>query len=157
MPPKKPDATWRSEYFTPFKTKIKGMPKAGTKNGNARLTEAQVYSIRLMLQKHNPPSLQEIADHFGISRQHVGRIKAGKTWDHLTSWVPRKQHSQIAKDMQDFYLKEDNDLEKSPHSVQLDQLEQVIAYFIIQSTAGRLNVAEKERVFALINSLKANA
>lgn len=44
----------------------------------ARLTEEQVNAIRAATGTH-----KDIADRFGVSRQHVGSIRGGKKWTHI--------------------------------------------------------------------------
>lgn len=50
----------------------------GARNGHAKLTVAQVKSIRLMDGTH-----EEIAARFGISRPSVSYIRSGRTWKYV--------------------------------------------------------------------------
>lgn len=55
--------------------------RRGTKHPLARLSEAQVQAIRRAVslgQKHHA-----VAQAYGISRQHVGRITRGEGWRHV--------------------------------------------------------------------------
>lgn len=52
--------------------------KAGERNNSARLTEAQVKTIREALKAGRRGS--DIANEFGIAEAHVSRIKLGKRW-----------------------------------------------------------------------------
>jgi hypothetical protein len=59
----------------------KGRQAKGERSGGAKLTEADVLEIRRRLAAGE--SQLEISKAFGITRQHVGYIKSGKTWSHL--------------------------------------------------------------------------
>lgn len=55
-----------------------GSSNRGGRNGNAKLSAADVVAIRSMRQAG---ALQrEIAVRFGISRRHVGQVLAGRSW-----------------------------------------------------------------------------
>jgi len=49
----------------------------GERQGSAKLTEEQVKAIRL-----DPRKQSVIAAEFGISRAHVGNLKANRAWKH---------------------------------------------------------------------------
>jgi hypothetical protein len=53
----------------------------GIANGRAKLTEAQV---RQLLGPKKLGELKKLAEKFGIHKQTVSNIRAGKTWKHLT-------------------------------------------------------------------------
>ncbi len=55
----------------------KGRTNVGVKNGNVKLTEKDVVSIRDMDGKQS-----EIARQFGITQSNVSRIRGGETWVH---------------------------------------------------------------------------
>lgn len=50
----------------------------GERQGSAKLTAAQVTAIRLDMRKHS-----EIAKTYGITRAHVGNLKANRAWRHI--------------------------------------------------------------------------
>lgn len=56
----------------------------GTKNGNARLTEAQVLDIYRRTQAGNEKQ-RDIAREYGITEMVVSKIKHGKAWNWLTN------------------------------------------------------------------------
>ncbi len=49
----------------------------GERQGSAKLTEVQVRAIRLDPRKHTV-----IAKEFGVTRAHIGNLKAGRAWKH---------------------------------------------------------------------------
>jgi hypothetical protein len=57
-----------------------GTMPVGARNGCAKLTEDEVETIR-----RSPEGLKVLAMAFGISKQHVWRIKTGKRWAHSSS------------------------------------------------------------------------
>ena len=50
----------------------------GENQGSSKLTAAQVTSIRLDTRKHST-----IAAEYGITRAHVGNLKANRAWKHI--------------------------------------------------------------------------
>ena len=54
---------------------------AGTGNGHAKLTPAQVAEIRTL--RRGGTTLSAISRHFGISTGHVGQITLGRIWRHI--------------------------------------------------------------------------
>lgn len=59
-----------------------GRKNRGEKNGQSKLTEEDVVSIKILLRegKH---SQQEIADMFGVSRRLIRFIRSGDRWAHV--------------------------------------------------------------------------
>ena len=57
----------------------------GERNGSAKLTEADVLEIKVLLFKGMTP--RAIANKFGISQTHVSDIKLGKRWSHVKDAV----------------------------------------------------------------------
>jgi uncharacterized protein YerC len=55
--------------------------KFGSKNGHAKLTEADIPEIRRLLA--TGASAQKIADRYGVSRSAISGIKRGKNWQHI--------------------------------------------------------------------------
>jgi len=53
----------------------------GERNGNAKLTEADVLEIKALLAKGVLPKV--VADQFGVGRRMVSYIKTGKNWTHV--------------------------------------------------------------------------
>lgn len=53
----------------------------GSKSGHAKLTEADIPKIRSMLKDGLAPA--DIGRLFGVSRQSVNDIRAGRTWSHV--------------------------------------------------------------------------
>ena len=67
------------------------MDRSGTKNGRARLTEADVQAIGHMIA--DGKSMTAVARRYGIGRTTVSHIWAGRTWVHVprpTGTEPRK-------------------------------------------------------------------
>jgi len=58
--------------------KNKGRSTAGERDGNARLTEAQVIAIRA-----SDLSDRVVADEFGISRRHANQLRNRVRWEHV--------------------------------------------------------------------------
>lgn len=61
---------WRSTY-----------PTSGSRNRNAKLTEAQVSHIRYLIRKGK--TNRYLADHYGIDISGIYNIKMCKTWKHV--------------------------------------------------------------------------
>jgi hypothetical protein len=61
-----------------FRRPAKGYDREGAKNGNAKLTEADVRAIR-----SDPRKLREIAAEYGLNNSYVSSIKKRRTWAHL--------------------------------------------------------------------------
>lgn len=51
---------------------------AGEKNGNAKLTEAQIETVKAMIRAGR--TNVEIARPFGVTHQLISRIRRGKAW-----------------------------------------------------------------------------
>ena len=62
-----------------------GFQNRGENNGEAKLVEEQVQVI-FYAYHDGTHTQQELADHFGVSRRHVGFIVNKKKWAHL--WTP---------------------------------------------------------------------
>jgi hypothetical protein len=56
----------------------KGRLPQGARHWGAKLTDDDVRVIRVA-----PGTQQEIADHFGINKERVSRIRSGKAWGHV--------------------------------------------------------------------------
>lgn len=56
-------------------------PSPGSKNGRAKLTEADVPAIRAMLSEGK--GITEIGLHFGVSPAAIWMIQTGRTWLHV--------------------------------------------------------------------------
>jgi len=57
--------------------------KNGSQNPRSKLSEEQVKEIKQLLNNGNLTQ-KEIAEKFGVVRQHISKIKNGKIWGHLT-------------------------------------------------------------------------
>lgn len=57
--------------------------KLGSKNGHAKLTEADIPVIRHLLS--TGISAQKIAEQYGVSRSAISGIKRGKNWQHIST------------------------------------------------------------------------
>jgi len=55
----------------------------GDRNGNAKLTEAEVRQIIAALKQVPRRSQRSIAEEFGVSGTHVGRIARRQSWSIL--------------------------------------------------------------------------
>ena len=66
---------WKNEDTHPFRTQV---PRRGEKHGMAKLTEAQVLSIR-----KDPRVYREIGLEYGVDKTLVGLIKRRKCWAHI--------------------------------------------------------------------------
>lgn len=68
---------------------IKGRRRVafGESNGAARIDEGTVLAIR-----HDNRRLQEIADGYGLSFQHVSDIKHGRKWRHVGGPIGIRDH-----------------------------------------------------------------
>lgn len=53
----------------------------GSTNGRAKLNEADVYLIKVLVSQKIPQ--KEIAKRFGVSRQTIGGIATGANWKHV--------------------------------------------------------------------------
>jgi DNA-binding XRE family transcriptional regulator len=58
--------------------------RKGENNGFAKLTEIDVFQIKLMLAE-GELTQKEIASMFGVSRSAIKDIKTGRTWNHVES------------------------------------------------------------------------
>lgn len=67
----------------------KGRTLIGSKNGNSRLSEGDVASIRLMLASGIRKS--KVSRAFGVSQTTIGHIAKGKTWAKAN--VPNSTHA----------------------------------------------------------------
>jgi hypothetical protein len=56
----------------------RGRSNRGSRNGSAKLTEADVIAIRADTRVH-----REIAADYGVHNMQISRIKARKTWGHV--------------------------------------------------------------------------
>jgi hypothetical protein len=64
----------------------KGRAATGTRNGSARLTEAEIPEIRGALA--SGATLQSLADEYGVCIDTISKIKLGRTWRHVPSAAP---------------------------------------------------------------------
>lgn len=58
-------------------------PARGERHGRAKLSIWDVVAIRALFDLRDRPSISRIAAAFGISRQHVLRLRDGVHWGHL--------------------------------------------------------------------------
>ena len=63
------------------KASIPGMARKGERNGNAKLTEADVRRIRA-LRRHGATK-KELVDRYGVSQRQIERIVDGTRWRHV--------------------------------------------------------------------------
>lgn len=70
--------------------KKKGLAK-GSKNIKAKLTENEVLQIKELIKEGL--SLRDIADKFGVCQDSIGRIRNGKTWNHVGEDLSNNKHS----------------------------------------------------------------
>lgn len=80
-----PEHLWTGTIAENNKDKMRkgrwgGGDHRGIKHGNAKLNEHQVLEIF-----HSKGFHTRIAEHYGVSRKTVSRIRQGKRWTHLTS------------------------------------------------------------------------
>jgi hypothetical protein len=61
---------------------------AGTRNGNAKLTDAQVLEIRRLAKLGVP--VAKLSRRFGVNQRNVYYILKGKNWTHLKPAQPRR-------------------------------------------------------------------
>lgn len=78
----------------------------GSKNGRAKLTEADVYMIKCLVAQGIPQ--KEVAKRFNVSRQTVGGIATGANWKHVEGpitygriCVPQELRSELKQMKQD--------------------------------------------------------
>lgn len=67
--------------FHAFKTGLK-VPLIGSQHGNSKLTEVDVYDIKILL-KSRVYSHQFIANTYKVCRQTIGDIRSNKIWKHV--------------------------------------------------------------------------
>lgn len=60
---------------------LHGTVTAGTRNGNAKMTDSKVTKMREL--KAQGSKTRQLAKHFGLSRTAVQKICSGKMWRHL--------------------------------------------------------------------------
>ena len=60
-----------------------GTSPVGNKNGNSKLTEEQVLSIRREYEEIEEMTKQQLADKYGVSRVLISRIINRKIWTHI--------------------------------------------------------------------------
>lgn len=60
----------------------------GEKQGNSKLTAEQITAIRL-----DPRKSKVIADEYGVTRAHIGNIKANRAWRHNTPALQRRRRT----------------------------------------------------------------
>lgn len=71
---------WGTKEENEADKKSHGTSNLGEKNPQAKLTEADVRTIRLLLENHTK---KDIAHQFNVSHTQISRIASGKRWAHV--------------------------------------------------------------------------
>lgn len=57
--------------------------KPGMEHPNAKLTDDDIREIRLLYFSDHKITQQQIADRYGVSQAHIGKILNGLRWSHV--------------------------------------------------------------------------